>query len=389
MWCPPTRTCAPTTPASPELQVACEAFCERVNQRVHRETRAVPADRLAHERRWLHALPVQPYVAALGQTRRVTRSSVISPGEVRFWRAASAGRRDGVCAPRRRRGRNRPPRHRRGRRGRPPPGVDCGQPPNRPGPLFPAVPLQGLRAQAVAAHRRGGRLPRAGPAGRRRGLPPLPATAPSGCGPRCVKPWSSPRSMATSSWMAPWPPPPKPAGSPRAIWARFCGISATPAASRPRWSTSTRPKVSQPGTARRQGGEPMTATSQELEAEVDRLAGRLRLPYLRRAAAETIPTGRSQRFRPRAKCCAWCWPKKPPAATRPASPTGAAEPAFPPARPSTRGTPTHPRCQPPPNKLWAVWNGFAAPRTWRWWAHRAPANHTCWKPWATPPSTTG
>jgi len=42
-----------------------------------------------------------------------------------------------------------------------------------------------------------------------------------------------------------------------------------------------------------------TTTSQELEADVDRLAGRLRLPYLRRAAAEMIPTGRSQRFRPR------------------------------------------------------------------------------------------
>jgi DNA replication protein DnaC len=42
----------------------------------------------------------------------------------------------------------------------------------------------------------------------------------------------------------------------------------------------------------------MTATSQELEAEVDRLAGRLRLPYLRRAAAEVIPTGRSQRWDP-------------------------------------------------------------------------------------------
>jgi hypothetical protein len=47
-----------------------------------------------------------------------------------------------------------------------------------------------------------------------------------------------------------------------------------------------------------EGGEPMTATSQELEAEVDRLAGRLRLPYLRRAAAEVIPTGRSQRWDP-------------------------------------------------------------------------------------------
>jgi hypothetical protein len=49
-----------------ELQAACEAFCERVNQRVCRETGAVLADRLAHERRWLHALLVQPYVAALG-----------------------------------------------------------------------------------------------------------------------------------------------------------------------------------------------------------------------------------------------------------------------------------------------------------------------------------
>lgn len=67
-----------------ELQAACEQHCETVNHRVHRETGAVPADRLEHERQRLHPLPSQPYVAALGETRRVTRSSVISLGGVRY-----------------------------------------------------------------------------------------------------------------------------------------------------------------------------------------------------------------------------------------------------------------------------------------------------------------
>ena len=39
-----------------ELKEACREFCGRVNGRVHRETAAVPADRLAAEREHLHPL---------------------------------------------------------------------------------------------------------------------------------------------------------------------------------------------------------------------------------------------------------------------------------------------------------------------------------------------
>src|SRR5258706_8043204 len=42
-----------------ELVAACEAWCERVNARVHRETGAAPVDRLAVERGQLHVLPTE------------------------------------------------------------------------------------------------------------------------------------------------------------------------------------------------------------------------------------------------------------------------------------------------------------------------------------------
>jgi hypothetical protein len=44
-----------------ELEEACAAFCARVNGRVHRETAAVSAGRLAAEREMLHPLPAEPY----------------------------------------------------------------------------------------------------------------------------------------------------------------------------------------------------------------------------------------------------------------------------------------------------------------------------------------
>lgn len=54
-----------------ELHEACAAFCEQVNNRVHRVTRRVPAEMLAEERARLHALPAHPYTAAFGVTRTV------------------------------------------------------------------------------------------------------------------------------------------------------------------------------------------------------------------------------------------------------------------------------------------------------------------------------
>jgi transposase len=67
-----------------ELEVACREFCARVNGRVHRETAAVPAGRLAAEREHLHPLPEQPYALALGEERLVGDDQTIRFGSVRY-----------------------------------------------------------------------------------------------------------------------------------------------------------------------------------------------------------------------------------------------------------------------------------------------------------------
>jgi transposase len=67
-----------------ELEDACAAWCERVNSRVHRESAAVPQQRLAAEREHLHPLPAQPYVAALGEERLVNDDQTIRFGSVRY-----------------------------------------------------------------------------------------------------------------------------------------------------------------------------------------------------------------------------------------------------------------------------------------------------------------
>jgi hypothetical protein len=67
-----------------ELEDACRQFCERVNGRVHRETAAVPAGRLAAEREMLHPLPAEPYALALGDERLVADDQTIRFGSVRY-----------------------------------------------------------------------------------------------------------------------------------------------------------------------------------------------------------------------------------------------------------------------------------------------------------------
>jgi len=67
-----------------ELAAACEEFCAVVNGRVHRETCAVPAQRLAAERSRLHRLPDAPHTAALGETRVVNTDQTIRFGSVRY-----------------------------------------------------------------------------------------------------------------------------------------------------------------------------------------------------------------------------------------------------------------------------------------------------------------
>lgn len=67
-----------------ELRAATDAFMAKVNGRPHRVTRRKPADMLAEEQPRLHPVPADPYVAALGETRVVTRASVISWGGTRY-----------------------------------------------------------------------------------------------------------------------------------------------------------------------------------------------------------------------------------------------------------------------------------------------------------------
>jgi hypothetical protein len=63
-----------------ELEVACEAFCERVNTREHRVTRRAPVVMLAQERERLHPLPAVAHTLCFGETRRVSRQATVSVG---------------------------------------------------------------------------------------------------------------------------------------------------------------------------------------------------------------------------------------------------------------------------------------------------------------------
>ena len=67
-----------------QLEADCQAWCERVNGRVHRETAAVPGQRLAAELGHLHPLPAEPYVLALGEERLVNDDQTVRFGSVRY-----------------------------------------------------------------------------------------------------------------------------------------------------------------------------------------------------------------------------------------------------------------------------------------------------------------
>ena len=67
-----------------EPEEACRQFCGRVNGRVHRETAAVPAARLAAEREMLHPLPDEPHALALGDERLVGDDQTVRFGSVRY-----------------------------------------------------------------------------------------------------------------------------------------------------------------------------------------------------------------------------------------------------------------------------------------------------------------
>jgi hypothetical protein len=65
-----------------ELRAEAAVWCDAINARPQRETRRPPVEMLVEER--LHPVPAEPYVAALGETRVVTRSGVISLGSIRY-----------------------------------------------------------------------------------------------------------------------------------------------------------------------------------------------------------------------------------------------------------------------------------------------------------------
>jgi transposase len=66
------------------LELACREFCDEVNTREHRETRRVPAEALSEEQQRLHPLPLRPFTAVFGQTRRVHWDATVSFGGVRY-----------------------------------------------------------------------------------------------------------------------------------------------------------------------------------------------------------------------------------------------------------------------------------------------------------------
>ncbi len=59
------------------LEAACEAFMDKVNNRVHAVTRRRPTDMLAEEQAKLHPVFGEPYTVAFGETRSVSWSSTI------------------------------------------------------------------------------------------------------------------------------------------------------------------------------------------------------------------------------------------------------------------------------------------------------------------------
>lgn len=67
-----------------ELEAACAAFCDKVNNRPHAVTRRVPNEALQTEQALLHEIPAEPYTAAFGESRAVSWSQTISFGGARY-----------------------------------------------------------------------------------------------------------------------------------------------------------------------------------------------------------------------------------------------------------------------------------------------------------------
>ena len=68
----------------PSLVEACDHLANDLNGREHRESRRIPAEALRDELALMHRLPLEPYTAALGETRRVEENQTIRFGSVRY-----------------------------------------------------------------------------------------------------------------------------------------------------------------------------------------------------------------------------------------------------------------------------------------------------------------
>jgi transposase len=68
----------------PSVLTACDNLADELNGREHRESRRIPAEALKEELALMHRLPVEPYTAALGETRRVEENQTIRFGSVRY-----------------------------------------------------------------------------------------------------------------------------------------------------------------------------------------------------------------------------------------------------------------------------------------------------------------
>lgn len=67
-----------------ELVEACEAFMDKVNHRVHRETARIPVEAMDVEQARMHPVPMSAFTAAAGETRMVNTDQTIRFGSVRY-----------------------------------------------------------------------------------------------------------------------------------------------------------------------------------------------------------------------------------------------------------------------------------------------------------------
>jgi hypothetical protein len=74
----------PAYPTFPSLVEGCDKLSDDLNGREHRESRRVPTEALREELAMMHRLPVEPYTAALGETRSVRDDQTIRFGSVAY-----------------------------------------------------------------------------------------------------------------------------------------------------------------------------------------------------------------------------------------------------------------------------------------------------------------